>query len=133
MPLGGLFVGMGQRENCRLREWGAADLQTDRQTRAGEPARNRDRRQPVDVEGRGIAKVHRVQRRTLSNRHGRAWHCGRDEKIYRGEYLLDFPAKRFDLITSPHIVFCFDIRRETDDPVACLGLVFFGGLAIHCE
>jgi hypothetical protein len=30
MPLGGLFVGMGQRENRRLRERGAADLQTDR-------------------------------------------------------------------------------------------------------
>jgi hypothetical protein len=82
MPFRYLFVGMGQRQNPRLGERCADNLETDRQAGAREAARNRDRRQAENVKRRGIACGDRLEGRTFLDRNRRARHRGCDQQVY---------------------------------------------------
>src|SRR6185295_5974073 len=56
MPLGRLLECVGQGEDLRFTETRPRDLQADGQSAATEAARDRDRRQPEDVERLRVAK-----------------------------------------------------------------------------
>jgi putative PIN family toxin of toxin-antitoxin system len=82
VPFRGLLVSPRQRQHGCFRERCTGDLQADGQAGRSETARNGDRRQPVNIEGRGIARRHRIQARTLRDRYRRARHRGRDHQVH---------------------------------------------------
>jgi hypothetical protein len=56
VPVSDVFVGVCKREHGRLAESRAGDLHADRQTASAESARNRDRRQGINIERLRIAE-----------------------------------------------------------------------------
>ena len=100
VPLGRLFVGVRQCEDCRLCEVIAADLKPDWQPRRREATWHRDRRQTVDIEGRRIHKSAawpwaRPSPSAGWRRRNRLRHAalrGRDEQIDCAEHLPDLAA-----------------------------------------
>src|SRR5580704_19448473 len=91
VPLGGLLIGMREGQTRRLGPGRSGDLEPDGESRAGKPARDRNHRDAINVEGQCVAGAD-VARESNIDLERRVGHSGQHQQIDVAENFLDIAA-----------------------------------------